>query len=777
MAPTSPPEVPSGELPPFQADVSTSRTRRLTFLYIMALSLVAILSIAGQLLVQFSLRRQRSDSTVINLAGRQRMLSQKLAKSALAIGRNQSPQARATALSEMEEVLPLWNRSHIGLRNGDQGLGLPGRNSPDVMARFDQLEASYLAMKQSAEELLSAAKDPQTQTKSLQPLIDATLQPESSYLSGMNAIVSQLEQEAILRVAQLQVTERLLLGITLVVLLLEGLFIFRPAVRQIQQTVSQLWRTSEQLQLAKEAAEAANREKSVFLANVSHELRSPLHAILGTTELTQRTEVTTQQQEYLEIIADSSKSLLALVNDLLDLAKIEAGKLDLHLMPCDISHLARRVMAMFSSVAKVKGLELVTNIAPEVQGYWQVDGERLRQVLVNLINNAIKFTDAGSITLEMTLFQPVDSSNATSRLRVRVIDTGVGIPRESLDRIFLPFTQVDGSNSRRFGGAGLGLAITRRLIELMQGELGVQSSVGKGSIFWFDISLQNVSPPEASPSTNTPQGTTGQPSPAIPAMQKRLSVLVAEDAPVNRRVLEDMLTLLGHHVTLAEDGKSALTKLDAGHFDVVILDIHMPEMDGLAVAREIRAREATGKLAAKRVLALSAAALPQDRTDALAAGMDGYLTKPVTIAALSQAITPFPAQPSGAISSEPTPTIPSTRENNPLATETNKAIEQLKKRPALFRDLVELFATEGPSLQSRIEQALKAGNLPEVRLFAHRLKGQASSFSAVKLVELAQKIEEAAYQGDLETARQQGANLQTQLNQLFDQLQQAVQNL
>lgn len=157
--------------------------------------------------------------------------------------------------------------------------------------------------------------------------------------------------------------------------------------------------------------------------------------------------------------------------------------------------------------------------------------------------------------------------------------------------------------------------------------------------------------------------------------------------------------------------------------------------------------------------------------------MDGYLTKPVTIAALSQAITPFPAQPSGAISSEPTPTIPSTRENNPLATETNKAIEQLKKRPALFRDLVELFATEGPSLQSRIEQALKAGNLPEVRLFAHRLKGQASSFSAVKLVELAQKIEEAAYQGDLETARQQGANLQTQLNQLFDQLQQAVQNL
>lgn len=611
MAPTSPPEVPSGELPPFQADVSTSRTRRLTFLYIMALSLVAILSIAGQLLVQFSLRRQRSDSTVINLAGRQRMLSQKLAKSALAIGRNQSPQARATALSEMEEVLPLWNRSHIGLRNGDQGLGLPGRNSPDVMARFDQLEASYLAMKQSAEELLSAAKDPQTQTKSLQPLIDATLQPESSYLSGMNAIVSQLEQEAILRVAQLQVTERLLLGITLVVLLLEGLFIFRPAVRQIQQTVSQLWRTSEQLQLAKEAAEAANREKSVFLANVSHELRSPLHAILGTTELTQRTEVTTQQQEYLEIIADSSKSLLALVNDLLDLAKIEAGKLDLHLMPCDISHLARRVMAMFSSVAKVKGLELVTNIAPEVQGYWQVDGERLRQVLVNLINNAIKFTDAGSITLEMTLFQPVDSSNATSRLRVRVIDTGVGIPRESLDRIFLPFTQVDGSNSRRFGGAGLGLAITRRLIELMQGELGVQSSVGKGSIFWFDISLQNVSPPEASPSTNTPQGTTGQPSPAIPAMQKRLSVLVAEDAPVNRRVLEDMLTLLGHHVTLAEDGKSALTKLDAGHFDVVILDIHMPEMDGLAVAREIRAREATGKLAAKRVLALSAAASPK----------------------------------------------------------------------------------------------------------------------------------------------------------------------
>lgn len=205
----------------------------------------------------------------------------------------------------------------------------------------------------------------------------------------------------------------------------------------------------------------------------------------------------------------------------------------------------------------------------------------------------------------------------------------------------------------------------------MQGELGVQSNVGKGSIFWFDISLQNGSPPDSSLSTNNPQDSVSQPSPTIPTTQRPLSVLVAEDAPVNRRVLEDMLTLLGHRVTLAEDGKSALTQLEAGHFDVVILDIHMPEMDGLAVAREIRAREATGKLAAKRVLALSAAALPQDRSDALAAGMDGYLTKPVTIAALSQEITPSTVRPSDAISPEPTSMSSSTRENNPLATETN----------------------------------------------------------------------------------------------------------
>lgn len=739
-----------------------SRTRRLTLLYIIALSVVALLSIAGQLLVQFSLSDQLSDSKVINLAGRQRMLSQKLCKSALTLSRATTLEQRQASLLEMEEALDPWTRVHAGLQKGDKELGLPGNNSLSVQTSFTRLEPSFQAMKASAQQLLKVARSMDASSESLQPLIDATLAPEKQFLSGMNDIVFQLEEEATLRVAQLKSTERILLACTLVVLLLEGFFVFRPAVKQIQEAVRQIHITNLELQSAKESAEAANREKSQFLATVSHELRTPLHAIIGTSELTQRSSLTSQQQQYLEIIADSSHSLLSLVNDLLDLAKIEAGKLDLHLAPCDICHLAKRVMAMLNTAAQESStskdpLRLNLQLDSQLEGFWHVDGDRLRQVLTNLVCNAMKFTEAGSITLHLTL---IPTTDATSRLRVQVIDTGVGIPPESLKRIFLPFTQVDGSHSRKFGGAGLGLAITQRLIELMAGQIGVTSILGEGSTFWFEI------PIVAAPSQpHTPASLSSATRPGDSPKPTSLNVLVAEDAPVNRLVLEDMLKLLGHRVILAEEGATALSKLDQHPVDVVILDIHMPDLDGLEVSRRIRALEAEKQLPRHLVLALSAAALPQDRRAALAAGMDGYLTKPVTIETLEQALL---------AASSTTPEPPSQSTNSMAST---AAIDQLKKRPALFRDLVELFRTEGPSLCQRLSQALEAGSAPEVRLFAHRLKGQASGFSAAALTELAHKMEEAACQQDLKTAQALHSETVTAVEALLAQLQTEVQTL
>ncbi|MFO0885043.1 MAG: ATP-binding protein [Pirellulales bacterium] len=757
---------PPATSPDAAGNPSESRTRHLTLLYIIALSVVALLSIAGQLLVQFALSDQLSDSKVINLAGRQRMLSQKLCKAALSLSRAATPQQRQASLLEMEEALDPWTRVHVGLQKGDKELGLPGNNSLSVQTSFARLEPSFQAMKASAERLLKAARAMETPPETLQPLIDATLAPEKQFLSGMNDIVFQLDEEATLRVAQLKSTERILLACTLVVLLLEGFFVFRPAVTQIQEAVQQIHTTNLELQSAKEAAEAANREKSQFLATVSHELRTPLHAILGTSELTQRSTLTPQQQQYLEIITDSSHSLLSLVNDLLDLAKIEAGKLDLHLAPCDICHLAKRVMAMLNTADQEAGatpspLRLDLQLDSQLEGFWLVDGDRLRQVLTNLVCNAMKFTEAGSITLHLALIPSTESNSSSSRLRVQVIDTGVGIPPESLSRIFLPFTQVDGSHSRKFGGAGLGLAITQRLVELMAGQIGVTSKLGEGSTFWFEIPIATA--PAQSPA---PASLSSATHPTSSTNPKSLSVLVAEDAPVNRLVLEDMLKLLGHRVILAEDGATALAKLAEHSVDVIILDIHMPDMDGLEVSRRIRAREAEMKLPRRLVFALSAAALPQDRREALAAGMDGYLTKPVTIETLERALL---AAPSITTADEVLPTT------TPMA--STAAIDQLKKRPALFRDLVELFRTEGPSLCQRLKQALDSGSAPEVRLFAHRLKGQASGFSATALTELAHKMEEAACQQDLQTAEALHSETVMAVHQLLAQLQSEVQTL
>ncbi|MEM6655763.1 MAG: histidine kinase dimerization/phospho-acceptor domain-containing protein, partial [Planctomycetota bacterium] len=359
--------------------------RRLTLLYIFALSTVAVLSVGAQLLIQRQLHTGEGDSRVINFAGRQRMLSQRLAKSALRL-KSVDADGRTESLAELKETVDLWTRTHDGLLQGDAELRLPGGNSPAVTELFAVIEPDYLAMAAAARTLLTGDAGSPPDREAI-----ATIQRhENRFLTGMDEIVSQYVLEAEHRVERLSRLELAILALTLLVLLAEGVLIFRPAVRRIEQAVSRLETVSDRLRRAKDEAEHGNAAKTRFLANVSHELRTPMTAVLGMTELAQETQDDEERTGYLKIVEEAGESLLSLLNDLIDTARIDAGELELVVAPFDPQEVVERVSRMMRFAGREKGLELVVEKPPQRLPMLLGDARRLEQILLNLIGNAIK---------------------------------------------------------------------------------------------------------------------------------------------------------------------------------------------------------------------------------------------------------------------------------------------------------------------------------------------------------------------------------------------------
>jgi signal transduction histidine kinase/CheY-like chemotaxis protein len=383
---------------------------------------------------------------------------------------------------------------------------------------------------------------------------------------------------------------------------------------------------TETLRQAKEAAEAASRAKGEFLANMSHEIRTPMNGILGMTGLALEATSVEEQREYLALVKASGESLLQLINDILDLSKIEAGKLDLESIAFDPRQLVADTMKLIEWRAAQKALALDWHVARDVPAGLNGDPMRLRQVLLNLLSNALKFTDSGKIAVRMT----VDPSSTACRaeaageggasviLRVTVSDTGVGIAADKHETIFDNFTQADGSTTRKYGGTGLGLAISARLVTMMGGRIWVESEPGRGSTFQLTVRL-----------TAAPAVPRELPVAAAAPAFAPLSVLLAEDNEVNQLLARRLLEQAGHKVTAVGNGLEALAALETGSFDVILMDVQMPELDGFAATAAIRAAErSTGRH--QPIIAMTAHALKGDRERCLEAGMDGYISKPIT---------------------------------------------------------------------------------------------------------------------------------------------------
>jgi PAS domain S-box-containing protein len=479
---------------------------------------------------------------------------------------------------------------------------------------------------------------------------------------------------------------------------------------------------------AKEAAEAASQAKSEFLANMSHEIRTPMNGIIGMTELALDTGLTPYQQDCLSTVRSSAQALLTILNDILDFSKIESRKLVLEQIPFALQDVLHETIKPFVPAAHHKGLAIVGEIAPDIPPLLLGDPTRLRQVLTNLIGNAIKFTERGGITVSARHEARADGG---SRLHLAVADTGIGIPAGKQTAIFEAFRQADGSTTRRFGGTGLGLAISSTLVQMMESEIRVESTPGQGSTFSFVLDLDR--PGDASMVAESTV-----PAAAIRPAARRHSgtvqvkrVLLAEDNLVNQKVAVGLLSKRGHAVTVAGNGRQAIDALAEQAFDVVLMDVQMPEMGGFEATAIVREREkATGAHA--WIVAMTAHAMAGDRARCLAAGMDDYIAKPVSPAELFAVVErPHDSADDAVTAAEP------------VMLDRDEAIERLGGDESLLQEICALFIEDGPRRLSAIQDAVTRGDFVRVRAEAHGLKGAAANLSALALVDAAAALEQA----------------------------------
>ena len=534
--------------------------------------------------------------------------------------------------------------------------------------------------------------------------------------------------------------------------------------------LTERYRMEQALAQARDQALEASRLKSEFLATMSHEIRTPMYSVIGMNELLLQTTLSDRQREYAEAVYISAEGLLAILDDILDFSAIEADKLLLHETDFDPRAVIEEVNEIFAAKMQAKELTLRAFVAPDVPIWLRGDPRRLRQVLVNLVGNAVKFTDHGSIEIGVTMCETAEPGPI---LRFEVADTGVGIPQAAHQRLFQPFTQLDGSMARRYGGTGLGLAISKRLVELMGGEIGVESEFGKGARFWFTAALKSPSDdPNGHQTERSHQGATeAEAAVLVPGGR----ILLAEDNLTNQRLALLQLERLGYVAKAVADGLAAVDAIieDPDAFDLLLMDCQMPVMDGFQAARVIRRAEPAGRHLP--IIAMTANAMHGDREACLAAGMDDYLSKPVRPTELEQVLRrwlayPFAASAAPADAIAP-PRFDEIREKCGADTLDQAQVAELLEAAgtggaAVVNDLIDGFLTGVDARITAIRSAIAHGDRRALVSETHSLAGSSGSYGASQLSAVARQLETMARRDKAEAAGGLSAQLEAEFERV-----------